>query len=543
MYCPTHFYLKYITTPVEFNQGYDSSCEMKRLKNKRAIFLCFSAVVALLFAAFISYYIFFIRKSSISYKKQGEATIPASDSTSPLATVLNKDVHSEKESISTSEMLPDEINLRILKENSDREKSDVIIKNEQVKIDTAAHLEINNHLSEEESCESEEEACEESTADGIEDKRTLLWKYLLNIDDSEARRKLDSALPHNSRPIDQLYRTIYEDALACIGQDTLRLLKNGKGTDRMQNLACEVHETFEGMRRLGYVTDTFLEPKVPDFLFLNVNWFHAFCNGDIESLIEKPVVKLKAISRVFAYFKMNPPFDVSLLENQWNAINNGILDPMISLLYIRELRYRKGRFEDILQETRQRIKNIFDSSGIKEPENHSAGLLLSMNFQSTLQVLEARFFPPKLPWDELLVLDGKPRPLKNVNCICYGIATFQCLANFLPLWKLTVMKNFKLSENANSSFRINRILEELGSSETSEFDVTKYFEMTSWSDAYLFFQNLFSVIRQDGLPLEHFSGTFRIEPYTVYNHPLNAYHVPQASFHASIAWNSQFLAY
>lgn len=345
------------------------------------------------------------------------------------------------------------------------------------------------------------------------------WDYLLHPNDHSIREKLESEFPHifaKTTPHESVVNFFNEHYTVTVGNiaaNTLKFLKHGCSPQKIRETFEEVKQAYRGLKQFGYEKGLG-EPKFPDFLVNAPSWSITLLDDGFSLPTYDQIKELTSIARVFDFSSKYPQLAKNLKE-----FKDGISNLLLSCMYIKAFLENAGTAAplEVIERTTRMLKDIFKKFGLDEPPKQSVGLSLNMAPQQIHRTLDAEFFITKdIRWGPQLVLDGTPRPIQNVNLICYGISTLQCLANFLPLWRLTAMKNVTLpsSEKAPITFGLNKALEELEKSASPSVDVTPYINIKRLGDSHEFMSNLLDAISKEGKSrAEDFSATLQLDPF------------------------------
>ena len=354
-----------------------------------------------------------------------------------------------------------------------------------------------------------------------------IWEHLQDPTNPNMSKAVGEAKKGTSveiadkQAVDDFYVSTYSKFHLKCASKVLQGLLDCKSHEEAYKNFGELYRASLGMKGLGYSIRE--QPKYPDFIFehqwilpktilglayskLEPTIYDVWRLPDTEN--ENAVIN-EGIRRIFAYLEAHPPANAELVEMEQQEMREFLKEALRYLnfrIYINAIMNRdKGETVDVAvgkaDQEFQRITQLYGFELCDIQHEPLAGITTSAQ---VLEILRPRMIPPKLNWDALLVLDKVPRPIKNVNSMCYAIATLQCLANFLPLWRLTAMRNKSLapSDEKKASTRLNRVFELLNEASREPLDVSAYLKVQSLGDPRVYVRELFDGVRQDGLIVE-----------------------------------------
>ena len=343
--------------------------------------------------------------------------------------------------------------------------------------------------------------------------RKAIVEHCQNLEDSKARiavedAKKGSSIENAKKNIaDQFYITTFRMFSSECARAALDAIKEGKSHEEAYFHFGKLLKASIGFKTLGYFIS---EPRYPDFLFkVPLTLLNYFFDGSMLPDTESANATINQnINRVFAYLENHPPSDIDLFNEKMQEIRGFIKNALGELIYIIQIKALSRRkssetVDVVVDRAHKELQKIIQVYGFSPSEIQSigSGFSATMTSAEVLNLLREKLFSPKLTWGTSLVSAGVPRPIINVNAICYAIATLQCFANFLPLWKMSAMKGITRDPtNANRvATRLDQVFELLNQSAGAPLDVTSHISLEGWGDSRRFIFELYNKIKQDNL--------------------------------------------
>ena len=366
-----------------------------------------------------------------------------------------------------------------------------------------------------------------------------IFEHLLNPSDPKARQAVEDAKKGSSienaekRLVDKFYLEVFDTYCSKCATAVVNALIEDESHEEAYSYFEELLKASTGMKMLGYQIE---EPRYPDFILKSpLAFMNYFLEGSMMPHTESANATINQnINRVFAYFDNHLPADVDLLSSKKQETRTSIKKALGELIYIIQIRALSKRnsseaVDVVVERAHEELHKIIHIYGFPPSDIQSigSGFYATMTSTEVLALLREKLFAPKLVWGSSLVSAGVPRPILNVNAICYAIATLQCLANFLPLWKMTAMKGIARDPaNANRMItRLDQVFELLNQSAGAPLDVTAHISLEGWGDSRIFIFELNNKIKQDNLiperNLNDLYGVFSSSPlatFPMYSH-------------------------
>ena len=333
--------------------------------------------------------------------------------------------------------------------------------------------------------------------------RQVIRRYFQNpkeqniLNALEDAKKGTSIEDANKQTVDRFYLDTYKAYHADHATAIFEAVYNGKSHEEALALFDKVASAYTSMRALGYSP---VEPKYPDILFHNIRDRILREGWKLpDTAIGNASIK-QGLDRIFTYVETHPPADSDLIDTNKQEIRETIqetLGELISYFQVKALSNRTASdsIEAVVDKTHKELHKIIHVYGFSADDIKSVatGFSATMTSAEILDLLRERLFPPKLTWGTSLVSDGIPRPLKNNNAICYANGTLQCFANFLPLWKMTAMKEFTRNVANADKFttRFDQVLELLNQATDVVLDVTQHLTLKSWDNTREYIKNIY----------------------------------------------------